>query len=81
VSQTLCRARSMTSPIRRKAGAPSTRGRTALPVRTGYEPMIGCGISIEVASDRNGGVAFLSFSGRHLGKTVPGQIGLAAGIP
>src|SRR5712671_5862370 len=48
----------MTSPIRRKAGAPSTRGRTALPVRTGYEPMIGCGISIEVASDRTGGVAF-----------------------
>jgi hypothetical protein len=52
-----------------------------LPVRTGYEPMIGCGISIEVASDRNGGVAFLSFTGRHLGKIVPGQIGLAAGIP
>jgi hypothetical protein len=43
--------------------------------------MIGCGIFIEVASDRNGGVAFLSFSGRHLGNTVPGQIGLAAGIP
>jgi hypothetical protein len=44
VNHTLCRAASIASAMRRKADAPSISGRTALPVRTGYEPEAGKGM-------------------------------------
>src|ERR1700681_4907746 len=39
VTQTLCRAASMDSQMRRNAGSPSIKSRTRLPPRVGYEPV------------------------------------------